>query len=213
MAPSPAEALPLAAPGPHRGAWTGSRPARWLPGVLSLLLLVLGQVAAAGPASAHDYLISTSPVSGATADASPPRVTLTFNEPVNTRFSTVEVTGPSGGLWQNGASTVLGATVTQPLRTLGPAGPYRVTWRVVSADGHPVDGTFTFTLRTAGNGTPAAAAPGGGTGDAGSGSGDWVPLAATLAVLALLLGGASAALTRRRRSAAEAPATAVGGRG
>jgi methionine-rich copper-binding protein CopC len=173
--------------------------------VLALLvalftLALAGQVASAVPASAHDYLVSTSPAADGTADASPPRVTLTFNEAVNTRFSTVQVTGPQGGVWQTGSPEVVGATVNQRLLPLGPAGAYRVTWRVVSADGHPVGGTFAFTLRTAGTGTPAAAAPGGS--DAGSTAGagsasDWLPLAGGLVLLAVVLAGAAAMLARR----------------
>jgi methionine-rich copper-binding protein CopC len=187
---------------------------------VTLLALVLsGQVATAVPASAHDYLVSTSPEIDGTADTAPPRVTLTFNEAVNTRFSTVQVTGPTGGVWQAGAPQVLGATVTQRLLPLGPAGPYRVTWRVVSADGHPIGGTFDFTLRTAGTGTPAAAAPGGS--DAGAtpreaSSSSWLPLAGGLVLVALLLAGAAAALARRgSRAATTEPVSgaALGSRG
>ena len=166
----------------------------------SLALLLAAQVAGGGPASAHDYLISTSPADGRSVATSPPRVTLTFNEPVSTRFSTVLVTGPSGGSWQSGGPEVLGATVTQPLRTLGPAGAYRVTWRVVSADGHPVGGVFSFTLTTAGNGTPAADVASGAADSAPrpASSTSWLPLAGGLAVLAALLGGAAVMLGRRR---------------
>jgi methionine-rich copper-binding protein CopC len=184
--------------------------------LVALLALVLsGQVATAVPASAHDYLVSTSPEIDGTADTAPPRVTLTFNEAVNTRFSTVQVTGPTGGVWQNGSPEVLGATVTQRLLPLGPAGPYRVTWRVVSADGHPIGGTFAFTLRTAGTGTPAVAAPGGS--DAGAAprdasSGSWLPLAGGFVFLALLLAGAAAALARRgSRATAQEPASGAAG--
>jgi copper resistance protein C len=175
--------------------------------LLPLLTLVLvGQVAAAGSASAHDYLVATSPAADGTADAAPRRVTLTFNEAVNTRFSTVRVTGPSGGVWQDGAPEVVGATVTQRLLPLGPAGPYEVTWRVVSADGHPIGGSFSFTVRTGGTGTPAAtdSASGAAVGaDQGSG-GSWVPLAAGLVVITLLLAGAAAALARRGGRTADA---------
>jgi LPXTG-motif cell wall-anchored protein len=165
----------------------------------TLALLLAAQVAGGGPASAHDYLISTTPGAGGRVASSPAQVTLTFNEAVNTRFSTVAVTGPKGGAWQSGAPQVLGGTVTQPLRTLGPAGPYRVTWRVVSADGHPVGGAFTFKLTTAGNGTPASAAPVNSTGPAGpTSSTNWVPLAGGLVVVALLLALAAVFLARRR---------------
>jgi copper resistance protein C len=201
----PRSGRPLSAPRPasHQpvggGAGPRSRPAA-LAALLGLLCLVAaGQVAGAAPAAAHDYLVSTTPASGAATDASPPQVSLTFNEAVNTRFSTVQVTGPSGGLWQDGGPQVLGTTVTQRLRPLGPAGPYRVTWRVVSADGHPVDGAFSFTLRTAGSGTPASSAAQPVAPAAGqSSSSSWVPLTGALVAVALLLAGAAAWVARRR---------------
>src|SRR4051794_2773568 len=198
--------LQVPRPAPHRLVGGGAGPGRRAPGLLAVLVSLLavafaGQVAAAAPAAAHDYLVSTSPTSGGSGASSPRQVTLTFNEAVNTRFSAVQVTGPSGGLWQDGAPQVLGATVTQALRPLGPAGGYTVTWRVVSADGHPVDGTFSFTLQAAGNGTPASSAQGGGpTTDAPSSSG-WVPLAGGLVAVTLLLAAAAAALARRRTRA------------
>jgi copper resistance protein C len=168
----------------------------------ALALLLAAQVAGGGPASAHDYLISTSPGDGGSVATSPARVTLTFNEAVSTRFSTVLVTGPKGGSWQSGAPDILGATVNQPLRKLGPAGPYQVTWRVVSADGHPVGGSFSFTLTTAGNGTPAAGpAPDAAGAPRTASSTSWLPLAGGLAVVAALLAAAAAVLSRRRSGA------------
>jgi hypothetical protein len=70
---------------------------------------------------------------------------------------------------------------SQKLKAGGPAGEYTVAWRVVSADSHPIEGTFAFTAASAGQaavqatspaaaGSPTAAgtapAPGAGTGTA-----------------------------------------------
>ena len=41
----------------------------------------------------------------------------------------------------------------------GPAGAYTVVWRVTSADGHPVSGTFGFTADQASASTTATSAP------------------------------------------------------
>ena len=114
-----------------------------------LALVLLG----AGPASAHSGLRSTLPADGAQVEASPAEVVLEFDEPVSTRLSRVQVTGPAGDTWQTGEPEVSGSTVRQPLAALGPAGTYSVAYRVVSADGHPVSGTSTFTLTAAGTGT------------------------------------------------------------
>ena len=48
-----------------------------------------------------------------------------------------------------------GNRVTAPLRPLGPAGIYTVSFHIVSQDGHPVSGSYPFTLTAAGSGTPA----------------------------------------------------------
>jgi methionine-rich copper-binding protein CopC len=162
-------------------------------GALALPLLVV----LAGPASAHTALVSTSPADGAQAAVPPAAVVLVFDQPVSTRLSTVQVTGPEGGTWQAGPAGVLGGTVTQPLVELGPAGTYRVAWRVVAPDGHPVTGTSSFTLGTAGTGTPVEASV------ASAGRGGGLPVG-VLAAAGVPLVAATAVYGRRRR-AAEVP--------
>lgn len=165
--------------------------------VLGFLVLVLvGSVAGAPPALAHSQLVSATPIDGAELDSSPGLVTLTFNEPVREKYSAVQVTGPEGGTWQVGELTQSASTLSQELGPLGPAGVYTVDWRAVSGDGHPVAGTFTFTLTTAGDGTPQAA-PGTET-TLGSGV-SWWAVAGGLAALALLLAAGSVTVARRQR--------------
>ena len=55
------------------------------------------------------------------------------------------------------------------VRPLGPSGTYTVNYRVTSADGHPVSGSWTFRLTVSATGTPGPSAakpaePGGGGG-------------------------------------------------
>ncbi len=120
--------------------------------VLAVAVILMGwlvtQVAHPLPAFAHNSLVSSVPADGATVATAPDAVTLTFDEPVGRRFGLVVVTGPGGRKVQQGALQVTGETARQPLGRLGPAGTYRVSWRVVSADGHPVSGAFAFRLRT-----------------------------------------------------------------
>lgn len=152
------------------------------------LLLLLG----AAPASAHSGLTSTTPGEGAQVAEGPADVVLVFDEPVSTRLSKVEVTGPGGDTWQTGEPQVSGSTVRQPLGPLGPAGTYSIAYRVISADGHPVSGTSTFTLTAAGTGTPperAAAA------DTGSGS---LPVLPATGAGLLVVAGVAVWLRRRR---------------
>ena len=115
-----------------------------------LALVVLGLIAVtltATPAWAHAVLQETSPSDRSVLDAAPEVVSLRFNEPV---------TLPSGGLrvFDAGANRVdegsidvggpetVGAALPDDL----PEGGYIVTWRVVSADSHPVSGVVTFTV-------------------------------------------------------------------
>lgn len=115
----------------------------------------------ASPAAAHDELLGTEPADGATVDAAPPSVVLTFSAPALELGTEVLVTGPDGAPVGEGAAVVDGATVTQALAATRPAGAYRVDWRVTSQDGHPVTGTFTFTATTgvAPTPTPTPAGP------------------------------------------------------
>lgn len=117
--------------------------------------LLMAQVLTAPAALAHDELVSSVPADGDELPTSPAAVTLTFGEPVSADFSQVVVTGPDAAAWQVGSPSVDGATLTQPLTESAPAGTYEVAWRVVSTDGHPVSGVFSYVV--AGNpATPTA---------------------------------------------------------
>ncbi|WP_245563579.1 copper resistance CopC family protein [Longispora albida] len=107
-------------------------------------LAAAGVLAFAAPAAAHSSLNSTNPTDGATITTPISDVKLRFNEPVDGRFSTVAVNGPGGVSYSTGKLTVTDTEVSQPVKPLK-AGKYDVAWRVVSADGHPISGTFTFT--------------------------------------------------------------------
>lgn len=116
----------------------------------ALLLLVAGAgpaglVLTASPASAHAALVSTDPADGWTVRTAPTTVTLTFNEVVGQ--SAVVVTAPDGSRVSGKASS-LDRTVSVDLEGAGQRGRYRVVYRVVSADGHPVSGSLAFTTTT-----------------------------------------------------------------
>ena len=91
----------------------------------------------------HARLAATVPEDGSTV-ATVSEVVLTFSEEVNPSFVAVTVEG-QGGDETDGGAVVDGRDVTQPLTTDLAAGEHVVTFRVVSADGHPVSGTVTFT--------------------------------------------------------------------
>ena len=122
-------------------------------GVVSALLLC--GLALSGPAAAHNALHGTSPSDGASVSAPPEEITLTFDDKVIDLGIAVGITGPGGIAAVEGDPVVKGDTVTQSLAADLPAGAYDVVWRVTSADGHPIDGEFSFT--TEGATTPAPA--------------------------------------------------------
>ena len=124
-----------------------ARPAR---PVLLLLVLLAGWlslgVATAGPAAAHAELVSTDPGEGARLDAVPGTVTLTFSEGVSLGAGYARVLGADGERVDTGAAEVDGDTVTVPLRGDLPDASYVVTYRIVSADSHPISGAFAFVV-------------------------------------------------------------------
>ncbi|MGH8826754.1 MAG: copper resistance CopC family protein [Jiangellaceae bacterium] len=98
-------------------------------------------------AQAHSSLIASSPAAGSTVIEQPGIVELTFSEPVQTDFAQVAVVGDGEATFQFGAPEVVGAVVTQHVSDL-PDGAYTISYRVVSADGHPVTGAVEFTMAT-----------------------------------------------------------------
>ncbi|MEU8895168.1 copper resistance CopC family protein [Nocardia sp. NPDC048505] len=153
-----------------------------------LLLLGLG-VTGAGPAAAHSAPVASVPADKASIEASPGKVSITFNEELQPSFPSLTVVGPPDrNLWSTGKPVVEGNTISMEVGELGPAGEYTIAYRVTSADGHPVSGTMTFTLTKAGTGTPGPRADGK-TQDDDAGDSGGVPLWVFIAGAVVLFGG------------------------
>jgi copper transport protein len=117
------------------------------PGRAALAAVALGLVSVGlwtSPAAAHATLISVDPPDGARLDESPDVVRLTFSEPVSADLGGIEVLDDAGAQVQDGAARVDGPTVEIDLRPDLPNGTYVISYRVVSADGHPVRGASVF---------------------------------------------------------------------
>ena len=110
----------------------------------SLFLASVSFLGGALPASAHADLVGTDPVDGAVLEAAPKLLTLTFGEQLLEGTVEIAVTNSAGelvtGIVPESAQTT--ATALWPAGL--PAGEYKVAYRVVSEDGHPVTGTFSF---------------------------------------------------------------------
>ncbi|MFC7878946.1 copper resistance protein CopC [Isoptericola sp. NPDC057391] len=116
---------------------------------LALGLGTAGVVGAAAPASAHNVVVGTSPASGSTVTEPPESVDVTFDDVVldlsaEGSSTVVTVTDADGTDYATGCPTTQDRTVSVPV-ALGEAGEYTVDWRIVSADGHPTSGGFSFT--------------------------------------------------------------------
>ncbi len=111
----------------------------------AVLLTALGGLTlTASPASAHASLIGANPEDGATVRTPPTEVSLEFSEEVS-EPAFVSVTTADGLDVTGGRVAVDGATVTRPLAAAATAGESTIAYRVVSADGHPIEGETTFT--------------------------------------------------------------------
>ena len=124
-----------------------------------LLLTLLGGwlltgVLVAGPASAHAQLESTTPESGGRVATAPSDVTLHFSEQVSVGAGYARVLDAHNARVDTGSPKVEGDVLTIPLRSGLADGGYLVTYRVISADSHPVSGSFSFVV---GNGPLVAA--------------------------------------------------------
>ena len=124
--------------------------------LITLLTVLLIGAFGAGPAAAHSELVSSSPANGSSGPGKPTEVQLTFNEDISTTGLQVVAQGSAGAV-ALGTPTVSGAVVSAAWPQSAPAGTYTVSYRVVSADGHPVDGSISFTYAdlACGSGAPA----------------------------------------------------------
>ena len=126
--------------------------------LLGVLLAVIA-LTTAPTASAHAVRIATDPAVDAVLATGPPQVSATFNEHLQTAFAAMTLVGPDGKLWSTGEPRVQGAVISIDVMPLGPAGTYTANYRVTSADGHVVTGSWPFHLTTAGTASPSRRPP------------------------------------------------------
>lgn len=164
--------------------------------LLRLLAVVLipATVALGGapPTMAHTVLVSSEPADGTTVSTGPQRVGATFNEELQPTFAAMTVVGPDGNLWSSGEPEVRGTSVAVAVKPLGPSGRYTVNYRVTSADGHVVTGSWSFTVTVASTGTPGPPA------SAGESSQHRIPLWPFVVGFGILAAGGAGWAVRRR---------------
>ncbi|WP_316157527.1 copper homeostasis periplasmic binding protein CopC [Cupriavidus sp. BIC8F] len=117
--------------------------------------LAVAAVLASTAAFAHPKLVSSTPADKAEV-AAPQKIELEFSENLASQFSgaSLVMTGMPG--MANHAPMKVAAKVSgsddpktmviTPAQTLAP-GSYRVDWRAVSSDTHPINGNIAFTVK------------------------------------------------------------------
>jgi copper transport protein len=111
-------------------------------------LAALAALALPAAALAHASLLSTFPRGNVVLSAPPPEVRLVYSEAVEPRFAIVSVTDAAGRQTTSGPPRRSPANPDEldvPLKKTA-EGWYLVFWRVISEDGHPVRGAFTFAV-------------------------------------------------------------------
>ena len=130
--------------------------------VVALIAPVRG-AAASPPAFWHATLLSSEPAAKSTLTTSPTRIRLVFSEEIEPSLGRIRLVAPDGSvatLKSAGDPHDVSALIAPIPSPLG-SGVYRVEWRIVSEDGHPIDGTYRFTVATSGDTvrTPVRATP------------------------------------------------------
>ena len=108
------------------------------------LIALLIALAPASEACAHASLVKATPADGAVMPLPPAALTLTFNEPVSPLV--VRLIGPDGAALAPIAVTAQDTTVTISAPPALRRGTHVLSWRVISADGHPVGGSLMFSI-------------------------------------------------------------------
>lgn len=172
--------------------------------LIGLLSLSANLLTATGTAWAHAHLAQSDPADGAVLSAAPDDIEVVFTETIEAGASRIVLLDEAG---QEVAGTSQAAVGADGLRLALPAlspGAYRVSWTVLSRDGHTTSGQISFVVE---DGAPAVGASGADESPAAAGqiataepadSGQgrpnqlWIPIAAILVIIGVLLG-------RRRR--------------
>ncbi len=102
------------------------------------------------PAYGHSTLVSATPGENAVLTEFPSEVSLTFNESLleigNENPNKVEVVNSMGDLL-SGVAKVSGPVISVPVQITG-NDEYQVSYRVVSADGHVIEGSYSFNVQS-----------------------------------------------------------------
>ena len=112
----------------------------------ALLVAVIALFGLPAPATAHAQLALANPKASSVLTKAPTKIKLTFDDDliVVEGANQIVVTDPRGRAVTNGATAVEGSEMSVGLKRLTVFGRYKVLYRVLSADGHPVSAFYYF---------------------------------------------------------------------
>ena len=119
--------------------------------VLSLFLFLFPSIF-----YAHAYIKKSMPIENETIEKAPNEVTIQFDESIQPAFNSIKVFNTFGDRVdkENGQINPKHPSILMSgLKKNLPDGTYRIKWRVVSSDGHPVEGVIPFQIGTGGQDT------------------------------------------------------------
>ena len=117
------------------------------------LILLSGALALTTPAAqGHSALVTSTPKNGAVIKTFPKTFSLTFNEEIlklpGKEPSRVQLIAPNRMRISLGKVAIVRQVLTVPMKKASVrAGKYRLTYRVVSNDGHVINGKISFTYK------------------------------------------------------------------
>jgi hypothetical protein len=103
------------------------------------------------PAFAHSELVSSNPSASVNIQQLPEQIELEFNEELLNlgTGNSISIMSPSGEDLGMGDTSTEGAKITRLLNTTSETGQFQVKYRVASADGHVLNGSYIFNLTQA----------------------------------------------------------------
>lgn len=116
-----------------------------------MILLLLPFLLPTSIANAHTGLVSSVPSAEQELDSLPSHVILEFEEDLlsigGEKTNVITVTDSQGDQVDTGKAELSGRKLSVGISSSESRGDFTVTWRVVSGDGHPIQGSFKFSVK------------------------------------------------------------------
>ena len=103
-------------------------------------------ISGATPALAHATVVGSDPAESSRLQAAPSKVTVTFSEDVTVGAGFLKVVDSKSNIVSDGTAKSNGRNVTVPLKSGLGDGSYIVSYRIISADSHPIGGAYAFVV-------------------------------------------------------------------